>query len=649
VTDWLNERDDLRLRRCRQPDRRHLPARRDSRVHTYDSADRLLSVTNANGGGTFSSFTYTLDAVGNRTQMVDGSDTHLYDYDDLYRLTEVTYPGPEVQTYSYDPLGNRITKDDDDYTYDDADQLTDVEGVSYGYDQNRNLTSRGGDSFAWDYRNRMTESTVGGLTTTYTYNGDGVRVSRTAGAQTTTYTWDVASALPLVVQDGTLSYVYGLDLISATDASGDQVYFSYDGLGSTTEVTDDSGAVVASYRYDVFGALHSQSGSLDNQWLFAGEQYEGGAGGTGVEPLPLDDVLTATNLTDATVAHLDDDPDDPDGDWATATTVDDTELRAGFATPATEPVAGTDLQEFRVLVRKDASGGVDPTVDLELWESGGGSALATLVSGVTVSSETGQVVSGTWDAALLATADGSAVELRVVGHASTDLGDERAVEVGAVAWRSGYAVAGPELYFLRARYYDPSTGRFVSRDPVAFVQRYAYAWNNPVLYTDVDGRNPLKALKKAAEWASECLNLNPLAPSKCQEQAQEVGDAIDEVGYFDANVTGCIKVCVSLGVQSEVGSIHGYAGTGAGSYGLQAGGTWAPGQHISVGKFCYGEASYQFPVIPAVTAGPVVQVGAGGISASEGGFGGELFGELGASAGVGAPGFSTAVICGRVW
>lgn len=137
-----------------------------------------------------------------------------------------------------------------------------------------------------------------------------------------------------------------------------------------------------------------------------------------------------------------------------------------------------------MLLRKDAAGGTDPTYDIELWESGGGSAIATLVSGATLSSETGVAVSATWDAASLGTADGSAVEVRVVGHASGD----RSVEVGAVEWvATGEALAGPDLYFLRARYYDPATGRFMSRDLLEFNQRYAYVDNNPMLWTDPSG------------------------------------------------------------------------------------------------------------------------------------------------------------------
>jgi RHS repeat-associated protein len=35
------------------------------------------------------------------------------------------------------------------------------------------------------------------------------------------------------------------------------------------------------------------------------------------------------------------------------------------------------------------------------------------------------------------------------------------------------------LEFLRARYYDSATGRFLGRDPIPYLQRYAYAGSNP--------------------------------------------------------------------------------------------------------------------------------------------------------------------------
>lgn len=53
------------------------------------------------------------------------------------------------------------------------------------------------------------------------------------------------------------------------------------------------------------------------------------------------------------------------------------------------------------------------------------------------------------------------------------------------------------FYYLRARYYDPTMGRFISRDPVPgnalfpqTLNRYVYVINNPVLFTDSSGLAP---------------------------------------------------------------------------------------------------------------------------------------------------------------
>src|SRR5206468_12312657 len=107
------------------------------------------------------------------------------------------------------------------------------------------------------------------------YNGDGLRMSHTISGSTTNYTWDVGTRLPVVIQDNANTYVYGLDLISATDSGGSQTYFLYDGLGSTTGLIDGSGNNPVSYSYDVFGTIRSQSGTSSNYLLFSGGQRGG--------------------------------------------------------------------------------------------------------------------------------------------------------------------------------------------------------------------------------------------------------------------------------------------------------------------------------------------------------------------------------------
>jgi RHS repeat-associated protein len=59
---------------------------------------------------------------------------------------------------------------------------------------------------------------------------------------------------------------------------------------------------------------------------------------------------------------------------------------------------------------------------------------------------------------------------------------------------------GPE--YLRARYYDPAIGRFLARDPIPFLHRYAYVWNNPIRYIDPLG---LKCSKSPLDWG-ECVS-----------------------------------------------------------------------------------------------------------------------------------------------
>jgi len=47
------------------------------------------------------------------------------------------------------------------------------------------------------------------------------------------------------------------------------------------------------------------------------------------------------------------------------------------------------------------------------------------------------------------------------------------------------------LYYMRARYYDPNVGRFISEDPIGFdsgdTNLYAYVKNNPIMGVDPDG------------------------------------------------------------------------------------------------------------------------------------------------------------------
>jgi RHS repeat-associated protein len=163
------------------------------------------------------------------------------------------------------------------YSYDDADQMTATQalagGVAYDYDDNGNQIEAGADAFEWDAENRLTETNIASTTGTYDYNGDGLRITRTIGASAVSYVWDLNASLPVILQDtGGNRYVYGLDLLTRIDGT-DEEWYLYDGLGSTTGLADDTGAVTGMYTYDVFGAVRSHTGDA-TEWSYTGEQND---------------------------------------------------------------------------------------------------------------------------------------------------------------------------------------------------------------------------------------------------------------------------------------------------------------------------------------------------------------------------------------
>ncbi len=165
-----------RLRNLRENGRTTL-ARYD-----YDALDRRVGVTYGNGtattyayeiddnvtaidhalNGSAVSVGYTYDLVGNRVTRTDDSRTHTYTYDDIDRLTSVQQPGDDV-AYVYDDVGNRLSKTvgavTETYAPNSLNQYSSVNGRSYTYDANGNLTKRdtrsGTETYTYDADNKL--------------------------------------------------------------------------------------------------------------------------------------------------------------------------------------------------------------------------------------------------------------------------------------------------------------------------------------------------------------------------------------------------------------------------------------------------------------------------------------------------------------
>ena len=243
----------------------------------YDNADRLLVLANiGTGGTTLSSFAYTYDRVGNRTQVIelDGS-VVTWIYDEMYQLTHEQRSGPSAYniTYTYDGVGNRTLMAKNGalttYAYNSGNEIatsqTSAGITTYTFDNDGNqLTTLGpGNQLTtntWDGENRLTTVALpSGITNTFTYNGDGQRVQKQDSNGTTNGVWDRDNILlETGAQNNTLA-VYTLEpdsdgkLVSQIRGVTDS-YYLFDGLGSTRCIAGDSGAVTDTYLYSSFAA-----------------------------------------------------------------------------------------------------------------------------------------------------------------------------------------------------------------------------------------------------------------------------------------------------------------------------------------------------------------------------------------------------------
>jgi len=158
--------------------------------------------------------------------------------------------------------------------------------VGYGYDPMGNRTTVSppaapATTLAYDQADRLTSF---GTSASFTYDGDGLRATKTVAATTTRLGWDTAEGLPLVLGEttagATTSYVYGPGglPVERIDASGAVLYYHHDRLGSTRSLTDPAGAVVATYSFDPYGKPVASTGSVTQPFGYAGQYTDAETG-----------------------------------------------------------------------------------------------------------------------------------------------------------------------------------------------------------------------------------------------------------------------------------------------------------------------------------------------------------------------------------
>lgn len=266
---------------------------------TYDPRGRPLTVTSRDSHGTLvGQETYTLDTLGNRTRVVraDGSRVD-YQYDTLSRVTrEQRYDsGATLQQdflFAYDAAGNLASAGPvsapTTYAYDADDRLVSGGSVTYAYDaagrRTRESWTQAGSTlvrrYAWDAEDRLTSfQDEAGATTTYGYDDQGVRLAKGGATGPVLFQVDRAGpeGLSRLLREaspsGTSSFVWGTRLLETVE-DGTPRFHLLDGLGSTRQLTDSTGAVTDSFEYEAYGALLSRSGTSGARFRFAGEESD---------------------------------------------------------------------------------------------------------------------------------------------------------------------------------------------------------------------------------------------------------------------------------------------------------------------------------------------------------------------------------------
>jgi RHS repeat-associated protein len=255
--------------------------------YSYDNLSRLLNVTHAKGGVTLDGATYTLDNAGNRNSKADiyAGVTTNYGYDNIYELLSATQGASTTESYTYDPVGNRLSNlSGSGWNNNTSNELTSRPGVTYTYDNNGNTLTKtdstGTTNYTWDFENRLTSVTLPGSggTVSFKYDPFGRRIYKSSSSGTSNYSYDGNNLVEETNASGGVvaRYSQGLNIDEplAMLRSSTTSYYQADGLGSVTSLTNAAGAVVNNYTYDSFGNLVATSGSLVNNFRYTGREFD---------------------------------------------------------------------------------------------------------------------------------------------------------------------------------------------------------------------------------------------------------------------------------------------------------------------------------------------------------------------------------------
>ena len=261
--------------------------------YDYDGLKRLTRESISNGK-TADTYSYEYDDYGNRSKMVaNGSEEYetVYDYTVNGKYTALLQK--EIKTV--EETSNATISDGlaisptDLITSTAADAKT--EETAYSYDANGNQITKTAEgkteTNTYDGLNQLIGFTDGETTASYKYNADGLRTSKTVDGKTINHIWDGSKQIIVDMDDSDWYsaevYVRGTNLLAkfskqSGNVKTDYQYYTQNAHGDVVNLTDSTGAITKSYKYDAFGVEQNVDDADDNAFRYCGEYYDSESG-----------------------------------------------------------------------------------------------------------------------------------------------------------------------------------------------------------------------------------------------------------------------------------------------------------------------------------------------------------------------------------
>lgn len=448
--------------------------------YDYDKFNNLANKIDPSGKAE----TYTYDLAGHINKKIDRmNSTNLYTVDDAGRMkmldvSTVDGQGNVTHNYTYTITGLRKTMEGITYTYDDMGRLiNEIEGAtekSYTYDSNNNRKSfvvkqngveKENITYEYDNMNRLWHvSENGQLVATYTYDANGNRDTLTYGnGVNTKYDYNNANQLIHLTNrrsDGTVlsqyDYTYYLDGNQAqkTETGKGATQYKYDGLGRLDTTTEPDGTT-RRYRYD---DANNRTSYIISGNIYIPENVQG----INYSYDGLGRLKTAIIGTNSATYNY-------NGD--------------GIRTSKT--VNGTTTE----FVLDSGNVVLEPNNGITIKYIRGINLIASQIGGIRYY----YLYNGHGDVVQITDAAGNVVN----SYSYDEWGNttsQSEIVFNPFKYCGEYFDKETGTIYLRARYYDPEIGRFITedsywgrdRDPLS-LNLYTYCHDNPILYTDPSG------------------------------------------------------------------------------------------------------------------------------------------------------------------